>query len=260
MAEIAYVIGDPVEQSKSPEVFKKFFEISRSNSFSYSKEHVKAAELQDFCDNVRANSNCKGFNVTLPHKNMVITYLDAVDESAARIGAVNAVEKIDDKLIGHNTDYLGIYNALHNKIDIKYKAVIIGAGGAAKAAVAAVKDIGFEQICIINRTPEKAAVLAEKFEVYNAPITELEVQLWDADLIFNTTSNAFENLDLSRCKKTATVVDLTYYMNDKNIAATAKELDMPTISAKEILVRQAIPCAKMWFGINVEYSDELLKF
>lgn len=260
MKSFAYVIGDPVEQSRSPELFKKFFKVSKAINCDYIKKLVHESELEEFCMEVRKNDNCKGFNVTIPHKNAIVTYVDKIDKMAAEIGAVNAVANIDGVLVGFNTDYIGIKESIQGKVAIKNKAVIIGAGGASKAAIAAVKDIGFNKVIIINRTPEKAATLAEKFDVESAVFANLDKEIVDADLIINSSSSSFVDLDLSHCKETVVIVDFTYYLEGKNMAYNASNLGYKVIQGLEILVRQAIPCAKLWFDVDIAYTDQLLDF
>jgi len=157
MKNTAFVIGNPVEQSRSPELFRKFFQQGGIDA-DYQKVQLEEKELAGFCDKIRSDSAYKGFNVTIPHKINIMEYLDEVDPLAQEIGAVNAVVNRSGKLKGYNTDYLALKSVFQN---IGGKALILGAGGAAKATIKALVDLRFDNVKILNRTVEKAQQLAE---------------------------------------------------------------------------------------------------
>lgn len=252
MKPTAYVIGYPIDHSKSPELFKNFFNQYNLDA-DYQKAPMSEEEIATFCQKVRTNPAIRGFNVTIPHKIRVMEHLDNIDELATEIGAVNAVVNKNGRLFGTNTDYIGIKTSIEPKIRNRRKAVVLGAGGAARAAVKVLVDLGFENVCILNRTLERAECLAEQFGVsYGIKDEKLE-DIIDADFIINTTNQSFDDIDLSHCQSTAVVADLTYFYDGQNIVSAAKDCGLITVSGLEIFIRQAIPCAKMWFGLDVEY-------
>ena len=129
------VIGDPVAHSLSPQIHTLIYQ-QLNLELKYEKVHVKPDELALFIKNVKAESR-SGFNVTLPYKQTVIDLLDGVDPTAWRVGAVNTVKNDGLRLIGYNTDVAGCRIALGKSgWQPGGKVVILGAGGAARAAVA----------------------------------------------------------------------------------------------------------------------------
>ena len=189
------VLGNPISHSKSPDLFKSFFEEHRVNGVY---EKIELGNINEF-EELKEHFN--GFNITAPFKQSIIPYLDELSEAAQKIGAVNTVYQMNGKWLGDNTDYVGITNSIKTlkQLEEIQNCLIIGAGGAARAALYALQQKNIK-VSIINRTHLKAQALAEEFEV-----TVLKyVQLKNFDLIINTIPQPFnlinpEELSIKHC-------------------------------------------------------------
>jgi len=155
-SNIYVLYGYPLKSTLSPKIHN-----SSLKDCIYFKQAVKPTDL-GFAIKAIKKFSWKGANITIPHKTNVIKYLDEIDESAKNIGAVNTINNLDGKLIGHNTDVIGFKNSLPI-LSSKDKAMIIGAGGASRAVILALIEVGFIEIHIYNRTLQKAENLKEFF-------------------------------------------------------------------------------------------------
>ena len=160
----AEVIGDPIAQSKSPAIHGLWL-AKLGIEADYRTCHVTAGGLADYLLSRRADSAWRGCNVTMPHKQAVIPLLDRVDPLAARIGAVNTiVRSADGSLTGYNTDAGGFLEPLRDELaETHYfrMARIMGTGGAARAIIAALADVGFTLV-VAGRDPAKARALLDE--------------------------------------------------------------------------------------------------
>lgn len=187
------VFGDPIAQSKSPLMMNRAFEALGINGI-YMAYHVKPHQLRQAVDGIRGLS-LRGVNVTIPHKQAVMEYLDEIDEGAKVIGAVNTIVNDAGKLIGYNTDGIGYVRSLKEETGANLAGkniLIIGAGGAARGVAYALAQEGPEQIWIANRTIDKAVELADSLRPY-ANIAGMgldglaDIKL-KVDIAINTTS------------------------------------------------------------------------
>ncbi|WP_239805294.1 shikimate dehydrogenase [Croceicoccus hydrothermalis] len=161
----AEVIGDPITQSKSP-VIHGFWLERLGIEGEYNRCHVTAGELHGYLDERRADANWRGCNVTMPHKQAIIPFLDRVDAMAARIGAVNTVVCEDGALVGYNTDAPGFLEPLRREMAQTHlfrMARILGTGGAARAIVAALADAG-AVLVLAGRDPDKARAMLDALD------------------------------------------------------------------------------------------------
>lgn len=134
------LIGFPLGHSFSQKFFSDKFEKLGLENYAY--ELFEMSSLDEFPSLWSINENLKGLNVTVPHKEAVIKYLDKLDASAMKVGAVNVIQKKGDLLIGYNTDYIAFRNSLKRWLGpLNGKALILGTGGAAKAVQAALADL-----------------------------------------------------------------------------------------------------------------------
>jgi shikimate dehydrogenase len=156
----AEVIGDPVAQSKSPLIHKHWLQVLGVEG-DYLRTRVEAASLKAFLTDRRTDANWWGCNVTVPHKETIVPLLDELDASAEAVGAVNCVIPRDGRLIGFNTDVDGIAAALGATGLEGGQAILIGAGGAARAAVAYLAGRNVAGITVLARDPKKAEPLCE---------------------------------------------------------------------------------------------------
>jgi shikimate dehydrogenase len=157
----AEVIGDPIAQSKSPAIHLFWLE-KLGMEGDYRRAHVRAAELERYLDERRHDAGWRGCNVTIPHKQSILPMLDDVQDQG--IGAVNCVTREGDRLIGRNTDAAGVGEAL-GEIDAGSPVAMIGAGGAARAAIAALKGYGVPEVRIVARDGPAARGLLREFGV-----------------------------------------------------------------------------------------------
>jgi shikimate dehydrogenase len=188
----AEVIGDPIIQSKSPIIHKHWLQALGMDG-DYRHAHVTAEGLEAFLATRRSDENWRGCNVTMPHKQAIMPLLDALDPLAQQVGAVNTVVRgADGRLTGYNTDVDGVaepLSALVSRQDAH--AYIIGAGGAARAAIFGVSRGGAATTSIFNRTAHKAdelAILAKAPSGKGHPLTGLIPTHDHSHIIVNATS------------------------------------------------------------------------
>lgn len=160
MGDVIYaeVIGDPIAQSKSPLIHKHWLQLLDIEG-DYLRTRVETADLGAFLAERRVNPDWHGCNVTVPHKETVIPLLDELDESAVAVGAVNCVVPRSGRLVGSNTDVDGIAGALDATELEGRDAILIGAGGAARAAVAYLAGRNLNGLIVLARDPIKAESL-----------------------------------------------------------------------------------------------------
>lgn len=156
----AEVIGDPIAQSKSPLIHKHWLALLAIEG-DYLRTRVETESLKAFLTDRRTDPNWRGCNVTVPHKETIVPLLDEFDASAETVGAVNCVIPQDGRLIGFNTDVDGIAAALDATELEGRQAILIGAGGAARAAVAYLARRNVAGITVLARDPKKAESLRE---------------------------------------------------------------------------------------------------
>ncbi|MGR3811943.1 shikimate dehydrogenase family protein [Jiulongibacter sp. NS-SX5] len=157
------LIGYPLTHSFSKKYFiEKFEQMGISDSHAY--ELFEMQNPNDFPKLFEENSNLQGINITIPHKQAVFGFLDGLDKSAEQVGAVNVVKNDDGKLIGYNSDFYGFQRSLKEfMVDIPkgLKALVLGNGGAAKAVIAALKDLEIE-VTLVSRKASEIAIDYEK--------------------------------------------------------------------------------------------------
>ncbi len=267
----AGVIGWPVHHSKSPIIHKfwlKQFEISGS----YEAIAVPVEKIDDFFKNFK-QSDLAGINITIPHKETVFQYLDEIDESATKIGAVNTIWLEDNKLKGTNTDWIGFLENLDNGINDggtndwdnkNEKALVIGAGGASRAILYALIKRGFTEIYLANRTLERAENLAQQFGSIIKPISLEMADLYvsEVNLIVNTTSLGMENnsslpVILNKAQKDCVINDIVYTPLITPLLKQAKENNLRWVDGLGMLLYQAVPGFEKWFGKKPEVTPIL---
>jgi len=195
----------------------------------------------------------KGFNVTIPYKKSVILYLDHTSDEVRKIGAVNTVKVEEKRAYGYNTDYLAIMNlASGKKIST---AMILGAGGGARAVAFALFNLGCSKFFIYNRTKEKGLSLKSKIESWGARAEVIE-EPKNADVFVNATPmgmyfNDDTLLDFYTKGNYKTVIDLAYDINGTPLSRFAKDY----VSGIDILIEQAALSIEIWKGIKVDRKD-----
>jgi shikimate dehydrogenase len=227
----------------------------------------------DFAAALRALAalDFRGVNVTLPHKRAALETCDDLDAHARRIGAVNTVVMRERHLLGSNTDAVGFLENLREQAPDWHAeagaAVVLGAGGAARAVLVALLDAGVPGIRLVNRTARKAEALAEEF---GGPI---EVGSWGdwrgvldgSALLVNTTSLGMEGqpsleLDLDALPRRAVVYDIVYQPLETGLLAAARRRGHTVVDGLGMLLHQARPGFEAWFGVRPEVTGALRAF
>ncbi|MRR15179.1 MAG: shikimate dehydrogenase [Deltaproteobacteria bacterium] len=242
------LLGNPVGHSLSPLMHNKALQAMQIAG-SYTAFCV--SDLAAAVAGIRG-LNIRGASVTIPFKTAVMEYLDEIDADAAAVGAVNTIVNDRGRLTGCNTDWLGFIQALGDKIDVAGKTfVIIGAGGAARAAAFGIRKMG-GTVIILNRTEAKGKALAREFDGPFYPLTA--VGKIKADVLINTTSvGMYPNIHQSPVAQAAlahyeTVVDVIYNPLATRLLRDAAAERRRTISGLEMFVRQGAAQLKLWTG------------
>jgi len=275
--QVTGVIGHPIAHSLSPLMHNRAFEYLDLD-WIYLPFDVAPQNLGEAIRGIKG-LGIRGLNVTIPHKERVIPFLDEVSPEAEAIGAVNTILNEDGRLIGHNTDIPGFVHPLKEfEEELKgKKAVVFGAGGASKAVIyGLLKHFDLSEISIINRTLEKAERLAAKFRSESPQIkafrlTEenLREQVPSASLVVNATSVGMSpDVDGSIIKekgllrKGQIVYDLIYNPLETKLLKMAKERGAIPINGLEMLLQQGAESFKIWTGIQMPLDSirEELKF
>ena len=253
------VIGEFAENSMSKYMHNASFR-EKKLDFIYMPFKVKKDELKEFINNLRKFSFA-GASVTIPHKVEVMKCLDKIDETAKQIGAANTIVSKNGNLVGYNTDYYGAVEALKEKTNLKNKkALVVGAGGGARAVVYGLKkeNVG---ITIINRTIEKARILAKEFNVKFDGMENIKQLVKNNEIIINTTSvgmapNTNESIingnDLIKGKL---VMDLVYKPSETKLIKLARKSKCSVITGNKMLIYQAIGQFKLWTGQEPSFSS-----
>ena len=236
MRALYLLLGDPVAHSRSPAIHARAFQALGIDAV------YAPCRVTDVPAAVRALRalGVAGANVTIPHKQAVIPSLDRLDQAAERIGAVNCIANRDGVLHGYNTDREGVIRALG---PFSGRAVVLGAGGSARAVVDAFKP----GVTIVNRTRSRAEQLAREMGV-TASGPEALAQ---ADLVVNCTSVGMsgEEMPVDPALMRGTVIDLAYSARgDTALIRAARARGLPAIDGIEVLVQQAIASLEIWLG------------
>lgn len=271
LAPKAGVMGWPIGHSLSPRVHG--FWLRQYNIVgSYEALAIKPEDLPAALLGLKAKGFI-GVNLTIPHKVAACKIVDTLDPTAQRIGAVNLVT-VDERgrLQGSNTD---AYGFTQNLLASSFKstggaAVVLGAGGACRAVLVALANMGFSSIRIANRTKEHAKLLAEEFSTSRTKISVLSWKsapeaLADIDLLVNATSLGMKGqptlvFSLDKLPLTAAVADVVYAPVETKILRKAKQQGFKTIDGLGMLLHQARPSFKAFFGRDPEVTEELRRF
>ena len=256
MRRLYCLLGDPVAHSLSPRIHSRAFSLLGVDAV-YAPCRVLAAELPQTVAGLRA-LGAAGFNVTVPHKTAVAALCDRVSPEARRIGAVSCVVRGEDgQLSGHNTDVSGLLRALRGWDLAGARAVVVGAGGAARAAALALSTrVG--SIAIVNRTAARARELAALFEgdrcrVEPAPMDAVR----SASLVVHCTTVGLGTdalpFDPALLAPGATLIDLVY--SKTGPTALVRQAPGRAIDGLCVLIHQAIASLEIWLGL--EGLDEL---
>lgn len=252
------LFGWPAKHSLSPLMHNAAFD-HLGLDYRYMVYHVSPEDLEAAIAAARV-LNFTGLNVTIPHKENVMGFLDEIEPEASFIGAVNTIVRDGSRLKGYNTDGRGFMMSLeHEKIDVKDKRVfVLGAGGAAKAVCYHLCESAGE-LLIFNRTPERAEVLAEGVGGRCAKVKAVKSfkKLAVADVVINATSLGLNDNDSLPCEpshlhKGQTVYDLVY--KNTPLLIQAKKLGAKTVNGAGMLIYQGILSIELWTGKTPSYD------
>ena len=261
----ACVIGWPVEHSRSPLIHNYWLK-RYGIAAEYRREAVRKEEFEAFIGTLAARGYV-GANVTVPHKEAAFA-LSQPDERARAVGAVNTLWLEGDVLRSTNTDVEGFLDNLdvcapHWDRDAA-KALVLGAGGAARAVIYGLLSRGVERIVVANRTASRAEALQRAFgkQVKVADWASLEGELADTALLVNTTTLGMHGqpaltLDLDSLGRHATVADIVYVPVVTPLLAAAKARGLATADGLGMLLHQAVRGFSLWFGKTPEVTGEL---
>jgi shikimate dehydrogenase len=269
-ARLAGVMGWPVAHSLSPRLHG-FWLNEYGIDGAYVPLPVRPERLSAALEAL-PDLGFSGCNLTVPHKEAALAVLDEVDPQARRIGAVNTVRvRADGSLHGWNTDVEGYAQSLGAALPgwslAGRSAAVIGAGGAARAVIAALIEMGAAEIRLVNRTPGRAEELAR---MLGGPI---RIEPWErrsralegAGLLVNTTTlgmagqPAFE-IDLEPLPREAVVSDIVYAPLETPLLAAARARGHPAVDGLGMLLHQAVPGFEAWFGRRPEVTPALRQF
>lgn len=242
------LLGNPVGHSLSPLMHNKAL---RAMQIDGSYTAFCVSDLAAAVAGIRG-LNIRGASVTIPFKTTVMEYLDEINADAAAVGAVNTIVNDRGRLTGYNTDWLGLIQALCDKMDVAGKTfAIIGAGGTARAAVYGIRKKG-GKVIILNRTEAKGKALSRECDCPFYPLAA--VKKIKADVLINTTSvGMYPNIRQSPVVKAAlsnyeTVADVIYNPLMTRLLRDAEAQGCRTISGLEMFVRQGAAQLKLWTG------------
>jgi shikimate dehydrogenase len=247
------IVGHPVEHSLSPAMHNAAYKMAGIDAeyrcFDIDPEDPE--DLANFCYETDLN-RIAGFSVTMPFKEQIIDYMDHVEVLAREISSVNTVMNEKSNLAGFNTDATGAMKALQEKTDLfGKKALVLGAGGAARALVYGLREFGAE-VFVFNRTPDKAKELAKRFVVQTIDFRKIGQEGFD--IIVNCTPvGMFPNVNESlltadHIKKGAVVMDVITKPLETQLLIEAKKAGAEVISGERMLLHQAADQFVIWFN------------
>ncbi|WP_184436961.1 shikimate dehydrogenase [Roseospira goensis] len=265
-ARVAGVIGWPVAHSRSPRLHGYWLREHGIDGL-----YVPLAVAPETAEQALRALPALGFagaNVTVPHKELALRVCDSLTERARRAGSVNTLVVEDGGLRGDTTDGFGfLENLRHGVPDWRAEAgpaVVLGAGGSARAVCAALLEAGAPEIRLLNRTPARAEALAAALggPITVAPLVEAARALEGAALLANTTTLGMQgqpalDLDLAALAPEAVVTDLVYVPLETPLLAAARARGHRVVDGLGMLLHQARPGFAAWFGVEPAVTDDL---
>ena len=261
--QVLGIFGYPVEHSLSPVMQNAALQAAGLDAV-YVPFMVAPVKLEEAVEAIRA-LGIRGVNVTIPHKENIISYLDELDPKARMIGAVNTVINENGRLIGYNTDKTGLIKSLAQDLAFHpngRRILMLGAGGASRAALVALAEQGAQWIGIANRTRQKAEDLAQAFRnlfpgtifaVLGLDDAELSEVCPSVDLLLNSTSlgmkgEIFEGIPWLQLNSSAVVYDIVYRRPATPLVTSAREYGHLAADGMGMLIAQGEDAFRIWTG------------
>ncbi|PYE89065.1 shikimate dehydrogenase [Phyllobacterium leguminum] len=263
----AFVTGFPIKHSRSP-LIHGFWLNAHGLRGSYEAIEIAPENFSVFAASLREMGYAGG-NVTIPHKETAFALCESHDTAASAIGAVNTLWFENGRLIGGNTDAYGFAANLDEFAsgwDNADTALVLGAGGASRAIVHALKSRGFQQIHIVNRTLSRATELADHFGagVFAHSLEKAQELVPASGVIVNTTPLGMEGhageemaLDFTKADPKTIVTDIVYVPLETPFLIAARMAGLKTVDGLGMLLHQAVPGFEHWFGVRPRVTPEL---
>jgi shikimate dehydrogenase len=262
----ACVIGWPIKHSRSPIIHNYWLKQLDIDGL-YERVAVEPKNLHDFIRNLDPNGY-HGCNVTIPHKEAVVSAVDDYDTTVAQTGSLNTVYIKNNKILGTSTDGDGFLNnilAHYPDFQIQDKTVfMIGAGGSAKAICQKLISSNVRTICVLNRTIERALELQKQFgkKIQLVQTADTEERLKISDLLVNTTSQGMSgqpplDLNVDCLPNHAIVADIVYVPLKTKLIERAEARNLKTVPGLGMLLHQAVEGFEKWFGVRPVVTQEL---
>ena len=258
------VIAWPAGHSRSPLIHNYWIKQHKLDA-EYRREAVPPDKFAAFVENLRANGYI-GANITVPHKEVALA-MSEPDDRARAVGAANTLWHDGDTLRSTNTDVEGFLANLHVAAPGWDRgletAVVLGAGGGARAVVFALLQREVGRVYVINRTRERAQALKKKFgaRVHLAGWNETTGLLGGAGILGNTTTLGMvgqPSLEINlRCPASLVVADLVYAPLETGLLASARARGLRTADGLGMLLHQAVRGFELWFGVRPQVTPEL---
>ena len=260
------VIGDPVEHSLSPIMHSWIFQKIGIDA-EYTKTYTTLDDLPTVIELMKSGK-LDGMNVTIPHKEAVIVFLNEINLRAESIGSVNCIMTTGGKTIGNNTDWYGFSKMLvQNEINVTGKEVIIlGAGGAAKAVIFALGQLGVKKIRLLNRTLSRAQKLES--DIISAHLIEqADKIIKDNSILINCTSIGMDDnsspVHKSLISGNQILVDIIYIPHETRFLEIGKLKGAKTVNGLDMFIYQGIASLELWLGESLNDKvnfDQLKKY
>lgn len=262
----ACVVGWPIAHSRSP-LIHGFWLRGLGLAGSYEREAVAPGAFSEFAARIGENG-LVGANVTVPHKEAAYAACDKLTKTAVELGAVNTLWREGGALSGDNTDVAGFLANLdeqapawRERADV---AIVLGAGGAARAVVSGLLSRKVERLFVVNRRAERAQGLAAHFggRVFARDWAELPALLEQAGFLVNTTSLGMTgqpplHIDLAPLADGTVIADIVYVPLETPLLAAARARGLQTVEGLGMLLHQAAPGFERWFGVRPKVTPEL---
>ncbi|WP_272699087.1 shikimate dehydrogenase [Desulfovibrio sp. Fe33] len=252
------IIGWPLGHTMSPALHNHGFARLGLDA-RYEAWPLEPKDLPAFMERVRSVP-IHGLSVTIPHKRAVMACLDRISDRAKAVGAVNTVYWDGDRLCGENTDVIGVAASLRTLAPLPRSAVVLGAGGAARAALAAFRELGIPRVAVSNRTRAKADALAAEFGVECVKWTERMDFPWE--LVCNATplgmAGAMEGetpFDAARLAENAVAYDIVYNPLETRFLAEARAAGRRIVSGLEMFLHQGLAQFRLWTGQDMNEAE-----